>query len=60
MLKEPERTPLAVSNSGSRRFSYRASNLLNRLPPDLQNAQRLTRFKRQLMELLLSDTDGGR
>ena len=49
-----------VSNSGTRRFSYRASDLFKRLPPGLQNAQRLTRFKRQLMELLLSEADGGR
>ena len=36
--------PGAVSNSGTRRFSYRAFDLFNRLPLDLQNDQRLSRF----------------
>ena len=50
------RRPRAVSNSGVRRFSYRASDLYNRLPPDIRDSTRLCAFKRQLMKLLLRDT----
>ena len=45
----------AVSNSGTRRFSFRASDLYNRLPPDVCNAQSMHLFKRRLKDLLLGD-----
>ena len=46
------RRPRAMSNSGTRRFSFRASDLFNRLPPDVRNCSSLERFRRQLKDLL--------
>ena len=49
------RRPRAVSNAGTRRFSYRASDMFNRLPSDWRNMQQLGHFKSQLGRLLLSE-----
>ena len=53
------RRPRALNNSGTRRFSFRAADLFNRLPPDVRDAQNLGRFKYRLMQHLLSDVGDG-
>ena len=51
------RRPRAVTNSGTRRFAYRAPDLYNRLPADLRNVGSLGLFKRRLMDTLLSEAN---
>ena len=52
------RRPRAMSNSGTRRFSFRASDLFNRLLPDIRNCSSLERFRRQLKDLLVGARRG--